>query len=103
MLHISSFERVRDFFELLDEESQSRIDDAVAALRKENFDQIYIKEVRGPIKELRVGRYRVLFCIEYSTVYLFTAFMKKTAKTPQEEIETAQKLHRLLTEEINQK
>ncbi|OHA17295.1 MAG: hypothetical protein A3C79_03180 [Candidatus Taylorbacteria bacterium RIFCSPHIGHO2_02_FULL_45_28] len=103
MLNISWFERPREFFDSLDNENRHKIREAITALSDENFEQIYLKEVRGPIKELRVSSYRVLFCIEYSTVYILTAFQKKTVKTPRNEVKMAQKLYALLLKEINKK
>lgn len=103
MLNISLFERFREFVDLLSEEDRYKIDGALIALRKRDFESLYIKEISGPIKEVRVGRCRILFCIEYSTVYVFTGFVKKTIRTPQDQKQVAQKLYVLLLKEINKK
>ncbi len=103
MLNISWFERFREFFDSLREEDRNRIESALLAIRERNFELLYIKEISGPIKEVRVGKHRVLFCIEYSNVYVFTGFLKKTMRTPRDQKETAQKLYSLLLQEINKK
>ena len=103
MLNVSLFERFKEFVDSLSEEDRHKINDALVALMKMDFESIRIKEISGPIKEIRVGKHRILFCIEYSTIYVFTGFIKKTIKTPKDQKYIAQKLYSLLSKEINKK
>ena len=101
MLNISLFDRFREWVELLPEEDRDKIDDILVTLRKQNFEMLYMKEISGPIREIRMGKYRILFCIKYSTIYVFTGFVKKTLRTPRDHKKIAQKLYALLLQEIN--
>ncbi len=46
-------------------------------------------EVRSDLSQGRIGR--VLFCIENQTMVLLHAFLKKTQKTPKQDIDLARK------------
>jgi phage-related protein len=48
------------------------------------------KYIDGPIRELRKDRHRILYGRKGNTFVLLTAFLKKTDKTPNEQIELAQ-------------
>lgn len=65
-------------------------------MKKGDFTSVYIKTLQGPLRELIVMRYRLIFCIEGKVIYFLRAFMKKSAKTPKREIDSAQKMHKLL-------
>ncbi|MBI3793542.1 MAG: type II toxin-antitoxin system RelE/ParE family toxin [Nitrospinae bacterium] len=63
----------------------------------------YSRQVQGKIRELRtsgkVGEIRILyFPHKDKTFVLLNAFVKKTPKTPQKEIETAVKRMQILTD-----
>lgn len=51
------------------------------------------KHIRGDIWELRPGKYRILFVVEGNQIILLNWFRKETNKTPDSEIEKAEKLH----------
>jgi phage-related protein len=47
--------------------------------------------IKGPIRELRKDRHRILYAQVGNTFVLLTAFIKKTQKTPIEQIDLAEK------------
>ncbi len=49
------------------------------------------KLIEGPIRELRKDRHRILYGRHENTFVLLSAFMKKSDKTPPEQIELAKK------------
>ena len=65
-------------------------------MRAGKFDSVFIKPIRGSIKELRVKQYRMLFFTQKHTLYFVRIFIKKTQKTPVKEIEAAQKIYDLM-------
>ena len=54
--------------------------------------ETHIKHINGKIWEIKIDRYRVLYFLYENQHYiLIRAFMKKTQKTPKNEIEIAEK------------
>jgi len=49
--------------------------------------------IEGPIYELRKDRHRILYAQDGERFVLFSAFIKKTQKTPPEEIRRAQRYY----------
>lgn len=82
-----------DFIKCLEESEQFKVLTAMAAVTKGQFNAIHTKTLRNKIKELIVKRYRFTFFIEDGCVYFVRGFIKKTGKTPPQEIEYAQKQH----------
>jgi len=88
---------IEDFiFDLLPDD-QDKISGAIEALSNKKFDSVYIKQLRGDIKELKVKKYRLIFFIHEEIVYFLSIFIKKTNKTPQNEIDMAEKNYKLIT------
>jgi phage-related protein len=52
------------------------------------------KYIRGDIWELRPGKYRILYVVEGNQIILLSWFRKETNKTPENEIQKAEKLHK---------
>jgi phage-related protein len=52
------------------------------------------KHLRGDIWELRPGKYRILYVVEANQIILLSWFRKETKKTPESEIQKAEKLHK---------
>ena len=76
---------------------QDKISGAIESLASKRFDSVYIKQLRGDIKELKVKKYRLIFFIHQETVYFLKIFVKKTNKTPKNEIDIAEKHYKLIT------
>ena len=57
------------------------------------LDSVEIKTLRGPIKELKVRKYRILFFIEQGTIYFVSGFIKKTQKIPSKELLKAEAIY----------
>ncbi len=53
--------------------------------------ELYLKKLTKIIWELRAGRWRLLFGIVKETAIVVNIFIKKTQKTPKQEIKLAEK------------
>ena len=64
-----------------------RLENLGPELQGTNMDKL----IKGPIRELRKDRHRILYGRDGNTYVLLTAFPKSTQKTPPEQIELSQK------------
>ena len=81
------FDFVTDFFSELPAKDRSKIEGTIQVMLSGDLHSPRIKTLRGPIKELIVKEYRVIFFIHEHIIHFVRAFRKKSAKTPQKEIE----------------
>ncbi len=99
-LRVILVKNVETFILDLSLNDQSKISGAVEALRNKKFYSIYIKQLRGDIKELKVKKYRLIFFIHKETAYFMRILLKKSNKIPKNEIDMVEKYYKLI---INQK
>jgi len=85
---------VKDFINRLPDEDRGKINCITDAMMLGNFNSLYTKTLRSPVKELIIKKYRLIFFINKNEIWFIRAFIKKTAKTPKNEIENAKKLYR---------
>lgn len=85
---------VREFINSLPDEDRGKINCETIAMGLGNFNSLYIKTLNTPIKELIIKKYRLIFFIHKNEIWFIGAFIKKTAKTPKNEIENAKKLYK---------
>lgn len=89
---------VRDYIRRLDKKDRSKIIKYIELLRSSggHLDEPYSRHIRGKIRELRVdfshNRYRIFyFTFIQKKIIILHAFLKKTKKTPENEIDRALK------------
>jgi phage-related protein len=89
---------VRDFIQSLPVEAQAKVYRTMKLLKDYGvlLKEPYTKQLKGKIRELRVtdkrGAIRILyFTVTGKRLVLLHGFVKKTDKTPEREIETAEK------------
>lgn len=87
---------VESLLETLPQASRGQVKASITFLEDGDFRTPYTKKLKGVVRELIVGDYRFIFFIKGSILYFTSAFRKKTAKTPQKEIELAEKYYKLL-------
>ena len=92
------FDDVRNFIETLPNDDQGKINATVVTMESGNFESIYIKTLKGPIKELIIKKYRLIFFINQNIIYFIGVFIKKSTKTPKKEIENAKKIYKTIIE-----
>lgn len=85
-----------ELFDALPDNEVVDITGAVEFLKVGDFESIETKTLKGPINELKVRQYRFLFCIENSVIYFLRGFMKKSRKTPRNEIKMAEKVRTMI-------
>ena len=90
--------RVNDFISKIPENDRAKINAARVTMESGDFESLEIKTLKTPIKELIIKRYRLLFFINKDLIYFVNAFMKKTQKTPKNEIIISEKLFRDIVE-----
>jgi phage-related protein len=95
-LKVIILETVELFREKLLEQDKAKLNGSITAIRYGNFNTIYIKTLKWNIKELRIKKIRLIFFIKDETVYFVDIFIKKTNKTPKQEIEKAEKIYKLI-------
>lgn len=88
---------VTDFLKELSTALEAKILASASKMREGDFHSPRIKTIRGPIKELIVKQYRVLFFVHENSIYFVRAFRKKTAKTPRGKIEYAERVYKMVT------
>lgn len=85
--------KVKEFITTLSNEDKVKFRGMAHGMELGNFDSLYIKTLKTPIRELIIKNYRFIFFIYKNEIWFIGAFIKKTAKTPKNEIENAQKLY----------
>jgi phage-related protein len=88
---------VEEFIDTLEETEQAKILTHMESIERGDIASVYTKLLKKPIRELIFKRYRFLFFIENQFIYFIHAFVKKTQKTPIEEIRYAERLYKTIT------
>lgn len=82
-------DKVAEFIQGLSFVDQAKIAAHTAMMREGDFASVHIKQLGGPIHELIVRQYRLIFFRKDGTIYVVGAFRKKSTKTPLREIRHA--------------
>lgn len=90
----SIFEKVNLYINELSFSEQAKIRASFSVMESGDFKLVHIKSLHEEIKELKVKRHRFVFFIHNQTICFISAFMKKTNKTPKNEIEQALKIYK---------
>ena len=88
------FENVKDFIGDLSSPNRSKVAAHIYLMQTGEFGAVHIKTLRGEIKELIVKNYRFVFFIHKNLIYFIGAFVKKTQKTPKQEIDKAETIYK---------
>lgn len=88
--------KARDFIQSLDEKTRAKTAAAIITLSQGDFLSVEVKLLRGPIKELKIASYRLIFFVRKKALWFVSGFRKKTRKTPPHEIEQAQRAFNIL-------
>lgn len=85
----------------LDAQSQARTLRCLDLLEKQEYKlgMPYSKSLHGGLFELRIvgsKHIRIIYCFHKGTIYLLNAFVKKTNKLPQKEIDLVLKRFKML-------
>lgn len=86
---------VESFLGTLSPINRGQIRADIVLLENGDFQTPYTKKLKGVIRELIVGNYRLIFFIKGDIIYFTSAFRKKSAKTPIKEIKQAEKCYKL--------
>ena len=92
---VEFFDEALEFIGRLTETDKAKIL-ANIKIMETDFDVVYTKLLRSPIRELVVKKYRLLFFIKVNTIYFVRGFIKKSQKTPIREIEKAENVYKIM-------
>ena len=92
-LRIHFFDEIYDFIEQLPKKDRAIVMAHITTM-KTDMSVVYTKTLKSPIRELIVKKYRLLFFIEKNTIYFTTGFVKKSQKTPIQEIRKAESIYK---------
>lgn len=88
------FEEVKDFIEELPLGDVAKVKANINMMQMGHFGSVHIKTLRNVIKELIVKNYRFTFFTHKNLIYFVGVFIKKTQKTPKQEIDKAETIYR---------
>ncbi|OHA83289.1 MAG: hypothetical protein A2937_04015 [Candidatus Yonathbacteria bacterium RIFCSPLOWO2_01_FULL_47_33b] len=92
---IRFFDEALDFIYQLSEADKAKILAHIKTMETD-FDTVYTKLLKSPIRELVVKKYRLLFFIKKNTIYFVRGFIKKSQKTPIQEIHKAEDIYKMM-------
>lgn len=92
---VEFFDGALEFIEKIPEIDRAKIL-ANIKMMETDFDVVYTKLLRSPIRELIVKKYRFLFFIKKNVIYFVSGFVKKSQKTPTHEIEKAENVYKMM-------
>ena len=96
ILRIEFTDPSAEYYQSLKEIERTKVLARIEALFIGKYEDIRIKTPKGPIKELIVKDHRIIYVIPGGSLYLVSAFRKKSQKTPAHEIEMAEKKYLFL-------
>lgn len=95
-LTVRILETAAEYLTGLKEAEQGTIRADMEAMRAGDFDSVRTKQLKGPIRELKVGDHRITYFRSKNILYFVRGFRKKSAKTPKNEIRQAEKIYRMM-------
>ncbi len=93
MATIHILNEVRNALLILAEPDQARISARLHLLEIGEGRAIFTKKLRGPIQEMIVRQYRLIFFHKSRRPYVVDIFKKQSRKTPRRIIERAEKIY----------
>lgn len=94
-LEVEFFDEALEFIDGLAQADKAKIL-AHAKIMETDFDVVHTKILKSPIRELVVKKCRLLFFIKKNTIYFVRGFIKKSQKTPLQEIEKAENVYKMM-------
>lgn len=92
---VQFFDEALDFIEQLPPVDKAKVL-ANIKIMETDFDTVYSKLLRSPIRELVVKKYRLLFFIKKNVIYFVRGFIKSSQKTPIREIDKAEDVYKMM-------
>lgn len=92
---VKFFDDALSFFEQIPETDRAKVSASIKRMETD-FDNVYTKVLKSPVRELIVKKYRILFFIKKDVIYFVLGFIKKTQKTPPQEIQRAESVYKMM-------
>ncbi len=101
-MNTKQLSEVSDFINKLSNDDGAKVLAQLQSLENGWTEALVIKPLKGKIKELIVGQYRIVFFDHRGTIYAIDAFRKKSQKTPKRIIEKAIRTHNIIIKITNE-
>ncbi len=88
------FDDVTNFLDTIPESDAAKILAHLKALQENQTEGLFIKPLKGKIKEIVIRQYRIIFFEKGTRRYAVDAFKKQSKKTPQRIINRAEKIYK---------
>lgn len=88
-----------DFIETIPLESRYLIEASISALASGETKRLKLKTLKGKIKEIITGQYRIVFFSFRTTLFIVDVFKKQSQKTPVRIIKRAEKIYQKIAQE----
>lgn len=95
-MNTTQLSEVNDFINKLSNDDAAKILAQLKSLENGWTEALIIKSLKGKIRELIVGQYRIVFFGHGNTIYVIDAFRKKSQKTPKRIIEKASNKYNII-------
>ena len=89
------YRRVEKYLnEEVSDKDRAKIFAGIRMMQVGDYSAVFIKTLRGPIRELIEKFHRLLFFAYDSKIHFVSGFRKKSAKTPKKELEFAEQVYK---------
>lgn len=92
--------RFQEYLVTVSEKDKAKIYASIEMIRSGDSSKVFIKTLRGAIRELKVKFHRLLFFSHTGTIYFVGGFRKKSAKTPKNELDYAEDAYKEVKEHM---
>jgi len=93
-LRVYILEPAETYIHSLKEAEQGTLLAQIQAIQSGDFASVNTKQLRGKIRELKMGSHRITYFQKRSVLYFIRGFLKKSTKTPAREIDYAENIYR---------
>lgn len=99
-LEVLFLSKADEYIQSLSTENKAKIKVHIDECACGNFEAIQTKQLRGAVREIIVGKYRVIYFIEKSLLFVCDVFAKSSQKTPKRRIDNATKIHKEIIKQL---
>ena len=92
--------RFREYLATVSKKDGAKIYACIDMVRSGDHSKVFIKTLRGVIRELKVKFHRLLFFSHAGTIYFVGGFRKKSVKTPKYELDYAESAYKEVKENM---
>lgn len=99
IFHVRILSTAAEYIANLKDAEQGVVRADIESMREGDFISVRTKQLKGKIRELKIGNHRITYFQIDNSLYFIRGFRKKTAKAPRAEIEYAESILNILLSE----